>query len=91
MCIGVPVKIIEAGEFMSICQGRNGKEQINMMLIGSQPVGTWVLSFLGSARQVLSETEAAHINQALDGMAAIMSGETDINIDDYFPGMEMTL
>ncbi len=88
MCIGVPVKIIEAGEFMALCRGRNGEEQINMMLIGPQPEGTWVLNFLGSAREVLSEENAGNINKALDGLTAIIQGETDINVDRYFPGLE---
>ncbi len=88
MCIGVPVQIIETGEFMALCRGRNGEEQINMMLIGPQPEGTWVLNFLGSAREVLSEEYAEKINKALDGLTAIMQGEIDIDVDSYFPGLE---
>ena len=87
MCIGVPVQIIEAGEYMSLCRGRNGEELVNMMLIGPQPEGTWVVNFLGSAREVLSEEDAENINMALDGLVAIMHGETDI--DSYFPGLEV--
>ena len=87
MCIGVPVQIIEAGEYMSLCHGRNGEELVNMMLIGPQPEGTWVVNFLGSAREVLSEEDAENINKALDGLVAIMHGETDI--DSYFPGLEV--
>lgn len=87
MCVGVPVQIVKAGEFMATCRGRNGEEQVNMMLIGSQPEGTWVLNFLGSAREVLTEDDARNIDKALDGLAAIMSGDSNINIDDYFPGL----
>lgn len=89
MCIGVPVQIVETGEFMALCRGRNGEEQVNMMLIGPQPEGAWVLNFLGSAREVLSEEDAENINKALDGLTAIMQGETDIDIDSYFPGLEV--
>ena len=88
MCVGVPVKIIEAGEFVSRCKGRSGEVNVNMMLIGSQPEGTWVLNFLGSAREVLSEKEAATINKALDGLSAIMGGEENIDIKEYFPDLE---
>ncbi len=87
MCIGIPVQIIESGDLMARCLGRNGEAQVNMMLIGPQPVGAWVLNFLGSAREVLSEEDAANINKALDGLTAIMQGETDIDIDSYFPGL----
>ncbi len=87
MCVGIPVKIIQSGEFVSLCKGRNGEENINMMLIGAQPEGTWILNFLGSAREVLSEQEAVNIDKALDGLSAIMSGE-DIEVKDYFPDMD---
>lgn len=88
MCIGIPVQIVESGEFMARCRGRNGEEMINMMLIGSQTVGTWVLSFLGSAREVLSAEDADNIDRALDGLSAVMQGQTDIDIDHYFPDLE---
>jgi hydrogenase expression/formation protein HypC len=88
MCVGIPVQIIEAGEFVARCRGRNGEEEVNMMLIGSQPVGTWVLNFLGSAREVISEEDASHINKALDGLSAIMSGEEQIDVDHYFPDLK---
>ena len=87
MCIGIPVQVVKSGEFMALCRGRNGEEQVNMMLTGSQPEGTWVLNFLGSAREVLSEEDALNIDKALDGLSAIMSGETNIDIDSYFPGL----
>ena len=87
MCVGVPVQVIEEGEFFSLCRGRNGEEQVNMMLIGSQPVGTWVLNFLGSAREVITEEDAANIDKALDGLAAIMNGAEEIDVEHYFPGL----
>ncbi len=87
MCIGIPVQVIKSGEFMATCRGRNGEEQVNMMLIGSQPEGTWLLNFLGSARQVLTEIDAQNIDKALDGLSAIMSGNKHIDIDAYFPDL----
>ncbi len=86
MCIGVPVQVIEDRDFTALCRGRNGDEIVNMMLIGAQPAGTWVLNFLGSAREVLSAEDAALINTALDGLAAAMNGETDL--DAYFPHLD---
>lgn len=87
MCIGVPVRVVESGEFVATCEGLNGREEVNMMLLGPQPVGTWVLNFLGSAREVLTEEDAMNINLALEGLNAIMSGESDVDIDNYFPGL----
>jgi hydrogenase expression/formation protein HypC len=87
MCIGIPVQIIEDGEFIVRAWGRSGEEAVNMMLIGPQPVGTWVLSFLGLAREVISEQDAGDIDKALDGLSAIMRGEEQIDVDHYFPGL----
>jgi len=81
------MQVIEAGTFATRCRGRNGEEIVNMMLIGPQPVGTWVLNFLGSAREVLTEAEAASIDRALDGLSAIMSGEEIADMNHYFPAL----
>ncbi len=90
MCVGIPALVLEAGDFVSRCRTRNGEEQINMMLTGPQPAGTWVLTFLGSAREVISEQDAQHIDKALDGLSAIMSGKDEIDVDRYFPGLEQS-
>ncbi|MEL0586956.1 MAG: HypC/HybG/HupF family hydrogenase formation chaperone [Candidatus Thiodiazotropha sp. (ex. Lucinoma kazani)] len=90
MCIGIPVQVIQSGEFVSLCHSRNGEEQINMMLTGEQPEGTWLLAFLGSAREVISEEDARNIDKALDGLSAIMSQEEDFKVADYFPGLADT-
>ena len=87
MCIGTPVQVVEPLGFYARCQGRNGEELVNMMLTGPQLEGTWVLNFLGSAREVLSEVEARNANMALDALAAVMSGAAEIDIDSFFPGL----
>ena len=87
MCIGIPAQVIESGEFSALCRTRNGKERISTVLIGPQPQGAWLLCFLGAAREVICETDARHIDKALDGLSAIMGGAEDIDIDAYFPGL----
>lgn len=90
MCVGIPVQVIEADEFFAACRTRSGEERINTMLIGQQEVGTWLLAFLGHAREVITEQDAVHINKALDGLSAIMSGDDNIDVDHYFPDMGKT-
>ncbi|EGQ61862.1 hypothetical protein GGI1_09398, partial [Acidithiobacillus sp. GGI-221] len=47
--------------------------------------GTWVLAFIGAAREVLDEDEAQRISRALDALAAAMAGEA---VDDaLFPDL----
>lgn len=79
--------MIENRDFIAVCEGRNGVEEVNMMLIGAQEEGTWVLNYLGSAREVISEDEAQKIDKALDGLAQIMNGAEEIDVDTYFPDM----
>lgn len=87
MCIGVPLQVVESGEFSALCRGRNGDQQVHMLLIGPQPAGTWVLAFLGWAREVISAQDAAHIDMALDSLSEIMHGADAIDVDHYFPGL----
>ena len=91
MCLGTPVQVVKSGEVVSLCHGRNGDEDVNMLLIGQQPVGTWVLTFLGWAREILDEQQAIEINLALDGLQEIMDGADTIDVDHHFPGLGQTL
>jgi len=90
MCVGIPVQVIDPGEGIALCRGPNGDEHINMLLIGDQPVDTWVLSHLGWAREVITAEDAANIRKALEGLNAIMNGAGEIDVDHYFPGLQAT-
>lgn len=79
MCVGIPMKVVACDDFAAECEGRGRRERLNMMLVGPQEVGTWVLAFLGSAREVLTEEEAARIDDALDAVEAVMNGATDVS------------
>lgn len=81
MCIGIPMKVIEGGA-IALCEGRGERRRLNMLMVGEQPPGTWVLAFLDSAREVLSAEDALRLDRALDGLQAALRGETDL--DGYF-------
>ena len=87
MCIATPMQVIRGGPVTALCRGRNGEEDINMLLVGEQPPGAWVLSFLGWAREVISEAYAQEVNLALDGLQEIMDGADSIDVDRHFPGL----
>ena len=73
MCIGMPLRVLDdAGT----------RERIDMVLVGAQPRGTWVLTFHGAACQVLSDGEAARMRAARAALAAVLAGEGDV--DAYF-------
>ncbi len=87
MCIAIPMQVVRGGEVTALCRGRNGEEEINMLLVGAQPEGAWILNFLGWAREVISEAQAREIDRALDGLQEIMDGAESIDVDAYFPGL----
>jgi hydrogenase expression/formation protein HypC len=82
MCIGVPMQVIEADGSFAWCEADDQRERLDMMLVGDQPPGTWVLGFHGAARQVLSELEAAQARAGRQALAAVLSGSG--RIDDFF-------
>lgn len=82
MCIGIPKKVVALdgpeGEFAWV-EGMDGagRERVNMMLVGPQPLGAWVLTSLGVAREELDEGEVATINDALAALEASLAGNYD--------------
>ena len=85
MCIGIPMQVIEAGEFSALCRGSTGTEQVDLILVGPQPEGSWLLVFLGAAREVLTAEDAGLITTALEALSAVARGETDV--DQFFPDL----
>lgn len=82
MCIGTPLRVIEPDGSFAWCEADGQRERLDMMLIGDQPVGTWVLGFHGAARQVLTDEEALHSRAGRRALAAVLSG--DGRVDEFF-------
>jgi hydrogenase assembly chaperone HypC/HupF len=76
------MQVVEARDNMAVCEGMGERREINMQLVGDQPVGTWVLTFLDTAREVLTEDAARHISDAIQAVNLVMQGET--NVDHLF-------
>ena len=87
MCVGVPMQILSVDGIAA--QATDGREvaQIDLSLTGPVPVGDWVLTFLGAAREVLDPDEAAKIRAALKGLQSLMQGE---GLGDAFADLEET-
>jgi hydrogenase expression/formation protein HypC len=90
MCIGMPLQVVACEAHQAWCEAWTGdtlqRECLDMSLVGAQPVGTWVLGFLGAARQVLSTTEAAQALAARQALAAVLHGpdRASADIDHWF-------
>lgn len=76
MCVGIPLQILSVDGIAAQAQERAGRpvELIDLSLTGPLEPGTWVLSFLGAARDVISAEEAQKISNALDGLRSLMEG-----------------
>ena len=53
MCLGIPAQVLECGEHYARCASRNGEVRIDLSLVGQQQPGTWLLTFLDAAREVI--------------------------------------
>ena len=79
MCLSIPMQVaaIEGdGDFAWVERGGR-RELVNMMLIGPQPLGAWVLTSLGLAREVVEPGQLALIEEALAALAASLEGDYD--------------
>lgn len=74
MCVGVPMRIIKTDGIAAEATDDVRTELVDLSLTGPLEPGTWVLTHLGCAREVISADEAALIGNALDGLRAVMEG-----------------
>jgi len=74
MCIGIPLQILAVDGIAATASDGSRTEVIDLSLTGPLPCGTWVLSFLGTAREIISAGEAALISEALAALADVMAG-----------------
>ena len=72
--MGIPLCITEVDGTNAVATDGARTEAVDLSLVGTQPVGTWVLNFLGAAREVLTEEDAARISAALAGLERVMNG-----------------
>lgn len=88
MCIGIPMKIIQTGLGTAVCEGMGKTKTIDTLFIGEQELGTWVLVFLESAREVLSDEDAKKITMAMSALIDIHevsdSASQQAWLDHYF-------
>lgn len=85
MCLGIPMRIVALDGNVATCTGRNGLQKIDATLVAPVAVGDWLLTWLGHARARIDADEAARVDLALDALAAVERGET--NLEAFFPDL----
>jgi hydrogenase expression/formation protein HypC len=83
--MGVPMKVTETQGLAATCVTGERVETVDLSLTGPLEPGTWVLVFLGSARDVLDEETADQITRALEGLRSVMNGG---DLGDAFADLE---
>jgi hydrogenase expression/formation protein HypC len=79
MCIAVPMQVVVPGPFQAVCEAGGRSVTVDMALVGEQPAGTWLLVFLGAAREVIPAERAAEIANALQALDLAMGGVADLD------------
>ena len=84
MCLSIPMRVVEwvdeEGMLAWVERGEGEslrREQVNMMLIGAQPVGTWILASLGLAKETVDEENRKLIEDALSALDESLHGDYD--------------
>jgi hydrogenase expression/formation protein HypC len=77
MCIGIPMRVVEAWQGGALVAGRGRSEQIDTRLVGGDDIvaGQWLLVFQGAARERLDAQRAGEIDGALDLLEAALAGD----------------
>lgn len=74
MCLGVPMQVVSGG-LTARCRDSHGREEwIDLLLVGEQPPGRWLLTYLGAAREVIDEARALQVSRALLAVEQLSAG-----------------
>lgn len=76
MCVGVPMQVIETGPGWALCRASDGEHRIDTGLVGEPRPGAWLMTFLGAAREEISEETARQTADALEALRRAMRGES---------------
>ena len=85
MCIGIPMKVVEAGELTAICAVDGKRQRVDMTLVGHLPENAWVIVHKGVAQTHVSEADARKVADALKAVERALAGDTEV--DDLFPDL----
>lgn len=85
MCVGIPMQVIAVDGLAARALDGAEEQLIDLSLTGPVAPGTWLLTFLGTAREVLPEDEAQKIRAALAGLKSLMQGG---GLGDAFADLE---
>ena len=78
MCVGIPMRVLRVlpPSRRAECIDRHGVESsVDLALVEAVEPGTWLLVFLGSAREIIDADRAMKIELALGALEAALAGD----------------
>ena len=85
MCVGLPLQVTAIDGIAAQATNGDHHELIDLSLTPDATVGDWLLTFLGASREIITADEAQKITAALDGLRAVMAGDS---LGDAFADLE---
>lgn len=74
MCIGIPMRVLSLEPGHAHCYGRGDERRVRTALVGDVFIGDWLLVFIDSAQEIISNARALEINGTLDLMEVALQG-----------------
>lgn len=76
------MRVVEAHSHFATCESGEQRKRVNTLFVGDVRPGQWLLVFLDSAREILTEEEAQQLRNALLAVDEVMQGNQ--NVDHLF-------
>ncbi len=74
MCLGIPMQVLRTEGLRAWCEYKGETRAVDLSLVGPVEPGTWLMTFLDAAREVIDEATARKSLAALEAVEAVMSG-----------------
>jgi hydrogenase assembly chaperone HypC/HupF len=82
--MGIPMQVKTVLPGRALCMRGDEEVWVDMALIGDQPEGTWILTFLDAGREVISAEQARDVQNALEAVSSAVTGNGVADIDHLF-------
>lgn len=73
------MRVVEAHSHFAICETGDRRKRVNTLFVGEVEPGEWLLVFLDSAREILTEEQAHQLNNALLAVEQAINGNLDVD------------
>jgi hydrogenase expression/formation protein HypC len=73
------MRVVETHSHFAVCETGSRQKRVNTLFVGEVEAGQWLLVFLDSAREILTEEQALQLNNALLAVDQAINGNLDVD------------